>query len=270
MTMARTCGFTTGAFVAAGALVLAAVLPLAAQEETAAPQMILVHQETVEPPELEQFLESTKEFAALVQANRATMPTFHAEAFQTDEYEFVFALPLANFAQMDTLMGEFMGMEAKGGVAWQQAMETGAATTRKIDEYIILFRPDLSYRPAEPRVPNDEVTAYRWDFYYLQPEAAREAEAIAKDVAALYREKGIRDGYSVFQAILGSDMPYLVVSMPGKSPADIEGRLAETQEKLGDAWTPILERINRATRAFETKYAWDRPDLSVPPPAAEE
>lgn len=270
MLVARSRGLKAGALAAASAMVLVVALPLAAQEEEPAPQMILVHQETVKPPMLEQYVESSKRFFALVEANRETMPTFQASAFQTDEYEFVFALPLESFAQMDTLMGEFMGMEAKGDEAWEKTMRTGAAATVETDEYIVLQRPDLSYQPAEPRVAPEEASAYRWDFYYLQPEAAREAEAIARDAAALYREKGIRDAFLVFQAVLGSDMPFLVVSMPGKSPADIEGRLAEIQETLGDAWAPIQSRIHAATRAFTTKYVTPRPDLSIAAPAAEE
>lgn len=253
---------------AAGALVLAVALPATAQEPPA-PQMILVHEERVDPPMLEQYLESSKAFLAQVEAHRETMPTFQANAFQTDEYEFVFALPLESFGRMDAVMGEFMAMEEAGGEAWRETMRSGAAATVATDESIILYRPDLSYRPAEPRITTEEVTAYRWDFYYLQPEAAREAEAIARDVAALYREKGVRDPYSVFQSILGSDMPYLVVSIPGKSAADIESRLAEVESKLGEAWLPLQERIHGATRTFVRKYAQERPDLSIAAPAAD-
>jgi len=232
--------------------------------------MILVHEETVKPPRLEEYVQRSKEFFAMVAANRDVMPTFAAQAFQTDEYEFVFALPLSGFAEMDSLMGEFMAMAEKGGAAFQETMEAGSETTTHFDEYIILHRTDLSYTPAEPRVSMVEGTVYRWDFYYLQPEMAMEAEQIARDVAALYKEKGIRDGYGVFQAVMGSDMPFLVVSVPGKSVADIETRLAEIATALGDAWPPIQARIHAATRDFVSKYAWARPDLSLAPPAPAE
>jgi hypothetical protein len=232
--------------------------------------MILVHQETVKPPMLEQYVQGSKDFFAMVAANRDVMPTFHAEAFQTDEYEFVFALPLTSFAQMDTLMGEFMAMAEKGGAAWEETTKSGAAATRQFDEYIVLMRLDLSYQPAEPRVSMVDAAVYRWDFYYLQPEMAMEAEQIARDVAALYREKEIRDGYAVFQAVMGGDMPFMIVSSPGKSVADIEARFAETAAALGDAWAPIQARIHGATRDFVSKYVRPRPDLSLAPPAAEE
>lgn len=268
----RTCRYA----VLAAALALAAAVPAAAQEEgqepaqQPAPQMILVHEETVKPPMLEQYLQGSKEFFAMVEANRDVMPTFHAEAFQTDEYEFVFALPLSSFAQMDSLMGEFMAMAEKGGASWEETMKKGSAATQQIDEYVMVHRTDLSYTPAEPRVPMVEAAVYRWDFYYLQPEMTMEAEQIAKDVAALYEEKGIRDAYGVFQAVMGGDMPFLVVSVPGKSVADIETRLGEIATTLGDAWAPIQARIHGATRHFVSKYAWARPDLSLAPPAAEE
>lgn len=266
MSMAPVRTFLAGRVAVAGALALAAALPAAAQEGPA-PQMILVHQETVEPAMLEQYVQTSKDFFALVAANRETMPTFQAQAFQTDEYEFVYAMPLANFAQMDVLMGEFMAMS--GNEEWQKAMEAGAGTTRQYDEYVVVYRTDLSYEPAEPRLKPEEIAAYRWDFYYLHSEKAQDAEAIAKDVAALYREKGIQDGFDIFQAVFGADLPYLVVSTPGKSAADIESRLAETAAKVGDAWEPIQKRINEVTRSYASKYAWARPDLSLAAPAAE-
>ena len=267
MSMARVRTFLAGSVALTGALALALVAPLAAQEGPA-PQMILVHQETVEPAMLEQYVQTSKDFFALVEANRETMPTFQTDAFQTDEYEFVYAMPLANFSQMDVLMGEFMAMEASGNEEWQQAMEAGAGTTRQYDEYVVIYRTDLSYQPAEPRIKPEEIAAYRWDFYYLKSDKAQDAEALAKDVAALYREKGIQDGYAIFQAVLGADLPYLVVSTPGKSVADIESRLGEVAAKLADAWGPIQQRINEVTRSYTSKYAWARPDLSLAPPAA--
>lgn len=268
MSVTRIRSLTVAGLAVAGALALALVAPLAAQEGPA-PQMILVHQETVEPAMLEQYVQTSKDFFALVTANRETMPTFQAEAFQTDEYEFVYALPLANFAQMDVLMGEFMAMGASGNEEWQKAMEAGAGTTRKFDEYVVVYRTDLSYHPAEPRIKPEEIAAYRWDFYYLKSDKADDAEALAKDVAALYREKGIQDGYDIFQAVLGADLPYLVVSSPGKSVADIESRFGEAAAKLGDAWGPLQQRIHEVTRSYTSKYAWARPDLSLAAPAAQ-
>lgn len=269
MSMARVRTFLASSVALTGAIALAAALPAAAQEGPA-PQMILVHQETVEPAMLEQYVQTSKDFFALVEANRETMPTFQTDAFQTDEYEFVYAMPLESFAQMDSLMGEFMAMEASGNEAWQEVMKAGAGTTRQYDEYIVLYRTDLSYRPAEPRLKPEEIAAYRWDFYYLRSDKAQDAEALAKDVAALYREKGVQDGFDVFQAILGADLPYLVVSIPGKSPADIENRLEEIAAKLGEAWGPIQKRVNEVTRSYTSKYARARPDLSLAPPAAEQ
>lgn len=261
--------------VLAAALAFAVALPGSAQEGSqeqaqAPPQMILVHEETVKPPMLEEYVQRSKEFFAMVAANRDVMPTFHAEAFQTDEYEFVFAMPLSGFGQMDSLMGEFMAMAEKGGADFQEMMKAGSETTTHFDEYIMLYRTDLSHHPADPRVPMVEAAVYRWDFYYLQPEMAMEAEQVARDVAALYEEKGIRDAYGVFQAVLGADMPFLVVSVPGKSVADIETRLAEIATALGDSWAPIQARIHAATRDYVSKYVRPRPDLSLAPPAPEE
>ena len=57
MSMAPVRTFLAGSVVLTCALALALVAPLAAQEGPA-PQMILVHQETVEPAMLEQYVQT--------------------------------------------------------------------------------------------------------------------------------------------------------------------------------------------------------------------
>jgi hypothetical protein len=267
--------FVRAAFgVVPSVLALLVPLHLAAQEpaedQPAPPQLLLIHQEVVDPPMLAQYEDTTKRFFALVAANREAMPTFHADAFQTDEMVFVYVLPLADFAQMDALMGEFMAMEQAGGDAWTALMKEGGATTRQYDEWVVLHRPDLSYTPAEPRLQPAEEKAFRWDYYYLRGDQVQEAEALAKDVAALYRSAGVTDGFQLYQAVLGSDLPLFVVVSAGRDEADVAARSAAIEASLGDAWAPFVPRIRAVSRAVETKRAWARPDLSLAPPPTQE
>jgi len=257
-------------FVAAFAVVLtaSAALPAAAQEP-GPPQFLLVHTETIRPPMMDAYVENTKAFVDMVQKHRDVMKTFNAAAFQTDEMEMVYVMPMTSFADMDTLSGEFMAMEQAGGDAWKQLMEQGAGTTVKADEWVVIRLADASYEAAEPAVTPEAAKVFRWDFYYLEPGKEADATQLAKDVKALYEQKGLHDSWSVFQAIMGSELPYFVVGTPGTSPADIEARRQAAQAALGDAWTKVEQRISSLVRSTRTVYAWARPDLSIPPPAME-
>jgi hypothetical protein len=217
---------------------------------------------------------STRDFIAMVQAHRAAMPTFHADAYMTDDLEYLYTMPISGFAQMDALMGEFMAMEQAGGDGWRQMMQENGSTMVKVDEWIVLYRPDLSYVPEQPRLKDEEIDTFRWEFYYLQPESGAAAEQLAKDIAAFYRERGISDPFHVFQAVMGGDLPFLVVSVPGKDEADIHASYQKVAASVGDAWAPYEQRIMQLIRRMEVKTARMRPDLSIarpePPAAAAE
>ncbi len=251
---------------AAVAVVLAAAAVPATAQESAPPQLVLVHKETIRPPMMDAYVKTTKAFVDMVGKHRDVMKTFNAAAFQTDEMEMVYVMPLTSFADMDRVGGEFMAMEQAGGDAWKQLMAQNGATTVKADEWVLARLADASYAPAEPAVAMEQAKVFRWDFYYLEPGKESEAVELAKDVKALYEQKGSHDSWDLFQAITGSDMPYLVVGIPGTSPADIEARGAATHAAMGDAWTQVEQRISTVVRSTRSVYAWARPDLSIPPP----
>lgn len=246
------------------AVVLAA-LPAAAQEG-GTPQFILVHSETVKPPMMDTYVQTTKTFIDMVGKHRDVMKTFNATAFQTDEMEMVYAMPMSSFADMDRVGAEFMAMEKAGGDAWHQLMQQNGSAVEKTDEWVVMRVADASYEPAEPAVTMEDAKVYRWDYYYLQPGMEAEALQIARDVKALYQQKGLHDAWDVYQAVTGGDLPFLVVSSPGQSVADVEARNAAAQAAIGDAWAPIEQRIQKAVRRTSSKYAYLRPDLSIPPP----
>ncbi len=250
------------------AVVLAVgALPALAQEP-APPQFFLVHQETIRPPMMDAYVQTSKSFVDMVQKHRDVMKTFNATAFQTDEMQMVYVMPISSFADMDVVGGEFMAMEGAGGDTWKELMKQNSATTVKSDESVVMRVADASFEPAEPAVSPADAKVFRWDFYYLQPGMEAEAVQIARDVKALYEQKGLHDSWSVFQGVMGSDLPYLIVSSGGKSVADIEARNAAAQAAIGEAWGAIDQRIRAAIRTTSTQYAWVRPDLSIPAPQA--
>lgn len=252
---------------AVAAVLVVGSLPAVAQGP-APPQLILVHSETIQPPMMGAYVQTTKAFIDMVQKHRDVMKTFAANAFQTDEMTMIYAMPMSSFADMDRVFGEFMAMEQAGGAAWKDLMKQGAGTTVKSDESVVMRLADASYEAAEPAVAPEAAKVFRWDFYYLEPGKEAEATQLAKDVKAMYEQKGLHDSWSVFQALMGSDMPYFVVSTPGTSPADVEARSQAAQAALGDAWKKVEQRISGLVRSTRTVYAWARPDLSVPAPEA--
>jgi hypothetical protein len=106
----------------------------------------------------------------------------------------------------------------------------------------------------------------RLDFYYLLPGKQSEAEAIARDYVALFKQKNITQRYSIFMNIMGNDLPVLVAAIPGKSEADVVAADQSTEATLGADVRPLQARAMAITRRFERRTATYRPDLSYPGP----
>ncbi len=245
-------------------LLIAVALPARAQE--GAPELFVVHQETIRPPQMDAYLATAKAFAAGVAQHRDVMKTFHSMAFQTDEMKMVYIVPISSFADMDRVMGEFMAMEKAGGDAWSKLMKDNGAAMQQVDEWVVMRIADASFQPAEPTVDPMTAPVFRWDFYDLQPGMEQEALGIARDVKALYEQHDLHDAWDVYLSVLGGGMPFLVVGSAGTSPADLETREAAARAAIGDAWGTIEQRIQHVVRGTRTEYAWRRADLSIAAP----
>jgi hypothetical protein len=129
-------------------------------------------------------------------------------------------------------------------------------------------RPDLSYVPANPRLKPEEQKYVRLQFYYLVPGKEMEAEAIARDYVALFKQKNVTESFSIYISILGDDLPLLVAAIPAKSPADYAAADERTNSITGAEGRALGQRALAITRRIETREAILRPDLSYPPPPA--
>ena len=49
---------------------------------------------------------------------------------------------------------------------------------------------------------------------YLIPGKEKEAEQVAKDYAALFKQKNMNDSWNLYQGLIGNDLPVFIVSIP--------------------------------------------------------
>jgi hypothetical protein len=133
------------------------------------------------------------------------------------------------------------------------------------DDSVAARRDDLSYRPENPRLKMEDEPFARVDYYYLKPGTEQQAEQVAKDYVALFKEKKIADGFTIYMAMSGHDLPLLVAVIPAKSPADFAATDERTNAALGDALRALQGRAMALTRRIEHKDSWFRPDLSYMP-----
>jgi len=145
-------------------------------------------------------------------------------AFSTSDFHYYFILPMTSAGDVDKIMQIFMvDLPRKVGAAKvADVMRRGGATMEKTHEWIVMRRDDISYMPAKPRLKPEEMEYVRYDFYYIKPGMEMEVDAIANDWKAALIAANINDGFTVYQPMVGGDLPLIVVTTGGKSAADLE------------------------------------------------
>jgi hypothetical protein len=240
----------------------------AQQAQMPKPQLYVVHEEVAKPSAMAQYEASAKDLVAGLSEKNFSSPSVTWTAFTTPDFHYIYLAPIANFAAYDAVQGEWgRARDTVGASRWDDVMHRGREATVSYNEQIVLWRPDLSYMPATPRVAQSDRRYYRWDFYYLIPGHEKESEQIARDYAALLRQKSLPDSYNIYTAVLGTDLPLLVAAIPAKSQSDSLAADERINAALGADVRPLQQRAMAITRRFERREGMLRPDLSYPAPS---
>jgi hypothetical protein len=232
------------------------------------PQLFLVHEEMVKPSAMMQYEASSKDFVAALSEKKFSSPALNWTAFMTQDFHYIYIERLDNFAALDSSQAEWgRARDSVGTSRWDEVMRRGSDAMLSYNEFVVMARPDLSYMPATPRLAQSDRRYYRWDFYYLMPGHEKESEAIARDYAALFRQKNITDSYNIYTGVLGTDLPVLLAAIPARSESDLTTADEHINATLGADVRPLQQRAMAITRRFERREGMLRPDLSYPAPS---
>jgi hypothetical protein len=240
---------------------LAAVGAAGAQERP----LYVIHQEFAKPSQVAQYEATTKEFVAMVSKNKTAMPHFSFTTLSSDDFVYTYVARIPNFGGIDGITQDFQALGLKEGAAFADLMRRGGATMDRVREWIVSHAPELSYTPANPRLPFAEARYFHYDTYYLQPGRELEVDALAKEFLALYKAKNVPNGYRIFRVEMGPEMPAVVVEVGAKDPADYHTQTVSDLAILGDAGKALFAKALAMSRRVEQHSAWLRPDLSLPP-----
>ena len=255
--------FPIAAVVSLGAAV-AVLAPTPGGTQTPAPQYFVLHQERAKPSMIKEYESTTKEFVALVKANKTKMPHFSFNAFVSPDFLYSYVSPIPNLAGMDAINGDFGALFQAAGPALSDLNKRGGVAMERVDETVIQRLPELSYAPAEPRLESGRARYYHYGFYYVIPGREPEVEALGQEYLKLFKAKGVKNGYTIYKAVMGADMPYYFVSEGALDAADFETEDAKTAALVGPELQALGARLMALTRRYETREAVPRPDLSVP------
>lgn len=234
------------------------------------PELYLIHEELIRPESMPAYESAAKDFMAALAEKKVSSPALTWNAYITDDLHYLYVMPIASFAALDSSPAEWdKAKAAVGADRWSTLERRGAAATSSYNEFVTMHRPDLSYIPANPRLKPEEERFIQLNFYYLLPGKQSEAEAISRDYVALFKQKNISDPFSIYMGVMGNDLPVVVAVIPAKSAADQIAAEERINAALGADLLPLQARAMAVTRRFDRRTATFRPDLSrMPMPAA--
>ena len=232
-----------------------------------APEYYLVHEEIARPGMLAQYESTTRDLLNALTEQKADPKVMAMNLFTTTDMHYLYVVRLANFGSIDTINQTFNTVASGVGKdRWADMIRRGNTAMDSYNEFVMMRRPDLSYVAATPRIKPEERRFIHLQFYYIDAAHTAEAEQAGKDIAALFKAKNVPDGYNVYQAVTGMDLPVYIVSVGARSAADFYANDERTQALLGGDMRPLQARVLSYTRKYEVKDASVRPELSYPMP----
>jgi hypothetical protein len=233
------------------------------------PDLYLVHEEIAKPSSMAGYESAGRDFLSALTEKKVNSPALRWTTFTTTDMHYIYLVHLDSFAALDNSNAEWnKARETVGATRWDDLSNRGNSAVQSYNESIVMYRPDLSYNPATPRVPMAERRFYRWDIYYLIPGKEKEAEQVAKDYAALYKQKNMTDSWNLYQGLIGSDLPVFIVAIPARNETDLVTADQGVNNTLGADLRTLQARAVALTRRFERREGISRPDLSYPPPTS--
>jgi hypothetical protein len=247
------------------ATILCAAFATVAVGQEQRPAWYFIVQEMVKPSMTMQYESATREMIELLQSKDVSAEDVRFWTANGPEMGYVYVMSMENMAAMDRMMESWQVTLQSLGEKWEELeAKTSEATDHRISFHSVR-RDDLSYQPESPRIKEDEVKQVFYGFHYVIPGKEREFEQVARDYAALYKEKGLDDSWTLYQRVTGGELPLYVATFPARSASDHYARMEEIQGMLGEAGQKLAQRAYACMRRFERKEVMPRPDLSYPP-----
>lgn len=183
---------------------------------------------------------------------------------RSDDYHYYTVMPVANFGGIDTVVAREEAWMADVGKEKIDALMKGVqGTFESYDTYVYSLEPALSYYPAHPRLRYRDIRFICWAFAYVEWGKEKELEEIFRQWVALYKSKGIGNGWETYVVRLGPSLPLYIWEMGGKSPADFYQSDEEDSKTVGrEAVNALWAKMMGCLRKYDFKMGTLLPELS--------
>ena len=203
--------------------------------------------------------DAVKELWTAMKKAGADFPVFATQS-TSNPGDYAFVTQLSSMADIDAQNATFeevFGQDPSLGAGLDQNQNGH-------DNVIIALRPDLSYRPENPRLTEDE-QKFSWiTALYAKPEHALALEGLIKEFAELSASKEVSDGFGVALNVTGEGPRYTIRTL-ARSEADYHAQNEKNNQLMGEEAVELRDKAGAMIHKIEYSSGLLRPDLSYQP-----
>lgn len=235
--------------------------PSWAQKNASEWDFIYVREDIVKPSLTNEYEAALSDLKSLLTENKVSDFSYYAHLL--DNFHFVHITPLKNLHDIEKGTMEFLAAKVKGkefDLVWADLTATTAASRN----YILRYRPELSYAPET--IYWGKKTPYRrWNYLYFSPGFEKNIEKLLKAWKTLYEQKKVTSGFRIFSGFVGVERPLYIFTTWAEDPLDFQNNLAKVIEILGDDGAALWSETMTYVRVSETIEGWFLPQYSYVP-----
>lgn len=178
---------------------------------------------------------------------------------ETPSY-FHFFPPLGELNELARLQTLF---SPKGNEDWDRLIAKIQVSKNSETWWVVRERPDLSYHPNHHAIVFGKESQYfNMNFFSGLCGMEKEIDAAFKEWIELYATNEIPYGYTVFEAVLGGELPLLIFVYNYPSPAEFYQSQMEISAKLGYKEAKMMEKVLKLCRTYTVRTGFYRPELT--------
>jgi hypothetical protein len=198
---------------------------------------------------------------------------FDVNVFKSDDFHGYKVYKLKDFADVDRMNAFWEALPKKMGQRnFDQLFGNLSSAKGPLQCSFWFQRDDLSYMPETSSIQavakkNQNYVTYQ--FYFFEHGSKNNAENLFKEMAALYKKKGVESGFSVLEANVGAQRLTYILSFSAESSRQFQQMKKNTQRKLGPGGSKSLANLNNSLRGLIRTYKIKRgawyPELAFKP-----
>ena len=228
-----------------------------------AQKMYRIHEDVVKPSHIMEYETVVKELLDLVKKHNIQDANWITAVTNNSHYLFVSGIE--NYAALDkpNFVSALVEKEGKDKI-YDLFNRMDKCYDTELD-YIISLNESLSYMPDGITQTIEGENYREFHYVYVTPGNRSVLKEKMEAIKDLYKSKGSKTHYRVYNSGFGCDGEYYMVAISAKDAEDMSRKGKENQELLGDEGKKVMWEMYSNVLRYEKVEADMRPDLAYSP-----